>query len=386
MKVSVRDAATLQTVRPLEVAAYLRASGWQQEADLNGSAGVWTKLGLDQQVHDLTLPLRQDFADFATRMAEVLRTLADVEKRSELEILRDLATIAADLIRVRALGVTADDGTLPLEEAVKFVEHSRNLLLAAACAAIEKKAFYAKRKPDQAMDYLARVRMGQTEWGSYVLTILSPVPPELHQSDMLPLQFEEVEPFERKVTRTLVNALTAMSTAAARAITSGDMEPFMAAVPSGLSANLCEAIVGAAAVSSGGGIDIEVSWSRARPTKEIGAPPRIRVGKDYVSVIEEAARLFRQTASIEDFELEGLVVRLNRGPTAANGDVTILAYVDGHWRNVVVELGDASYSKAVQAHDQRIAVTCVGDLAKEGRNFRLLNPRHFELRIESGRD
>ena len=29
------------------------------------------------------------------------------------------------------------------------------------------------------MDYLRQVRMGQTEQGSYVLTILSPVAPEL---------------------------------------------------------------------------------------------------------------------------------------------------------------------------------------------------------------
>ena len=53
------------------------------------------------------------------------------------------------------------------------MERARDLVLAAACAAITKRAYFATRKPTKATDYLSRVRMGQTERGSYVLTIRS---------------------------------------------------------------------------------------------------------------------------------------------------------------------------------------------------------------------
>jgi hypothetical protein len=155
MRVRVQDAAALQTIKPLEVAAYLRANGWQREAEFDRHGSVWVKM-LPTGERDLLLPLRQDLADFPTRMAEVLSIIAAVEGRSELEVLQDVATTAADLIRVRALGVVAADGTLPLEQGVAFVEHSRNLVLSAACAAIEKRAFFAKRKPVQAMQYVER--------------------------------------------------------------------------------------------------------------------------------------------------------------------------------------------------------------------------------------
>jgi hypothetical protein len=97
-----------------------------------------------------------------------------VERRSESEILQDLVTTSSDLIRVRAPSREAESGSLPIEEAVAFVERSPDLVLAAACAAITKRAHFASRKPTKAMEYLSRERMGQTERGSDVLTILSP--------------------------------------------------------------------------------------------------------------------------------------------------------------------------------------------------------------------
>ena len=63
-------------------------------------------------------------------MSEVLGTLAEVERRSQLDVLRDIQTTTADLVRVRAPSRDAENGTLPLDQAVAFVECSRDLLLA----------------------------------------------------------------------------------------------------------------------------------------------------------------------------------------------------------------------------------------------------------------
>ena len=126
-------------------------------------------------------------------------------------------TTSSDLIRVRAPSREAESGSLPLEQAVAFVERSRDLVLAAACAAITKRAYFATRKPTRATEYLSRVRMGQIERGSYVLTILSPVAPALASEGELPLDLEPPEPYERQVTRTLAEGLAAMERAARQA-------------------------------------------------------------------------------------------------------------------------------------------------------------------------
>lgn len=381
MKVAVQDATTLRTLRPLEVAAYLRAKGWREEADLNGKASLWLLQQPEGSDFDVTLPLRRGLADYSLRMEELLTTLANVEQRSQLDVLRDVLTTTSDLIRVRAPSREAEDGTLPLEQAVTFVERSRDMLLAAACAAIDKRAFFAKRKPQQAMEYLGHVRMGQTERGSFVITLLSAVPPELRpaQAELLPV--DPPEPYERHVTRTLMIAIAAAEGAAQRAAVNGNMAPFNEAVERGVSANLCEALVGLSDVSPGQGLDIQMSWARTRPVAYL-VPHRVQFDSDSIVIIAEAARHFRETAPIEDFDVDGFVTRLNRGPSVLEGDVTVSALVDGKMKSIVLGLGPDAYSEAVRAHDDRRTIRCVGDLTKEGRGYRLLNPRHFVVVLQ----
>lgn len=379
MKVAVQDSATLRSLKPLELAAYLRANGWRREADLHGKGSLWQIHGSDGSEFDVTLPAKRDFADYALRMSEVLRTLAEVERRSQLDVLRDIETTTWDLVRIRAPNRDSENGTLPLDQAVAFVECSRDMLLAAACAAIDRRPFFAKRKPQLAMDYLGNVRMGQTERGSYVLTILSPVAPELHpaQGTLFPAVPED--PFERSVTRTLMNALTALERAAQDAAVVGNMTSLQSAVSEGVSANLCEAVIGLSAVSPGQGLDVQVSWSRTRPmSPETATPSRVVLGNDSIPIIEEAARLFREFTPLEDVEIEGFVTRLHRGRKAKEGEVTVEASVEGKLRQITLKLG-TEYSQAAQAHDKRRPVRCTGELVKEGRGYRLVDPRHFEF-------
>jgi len=142
------------------------------------------------------------------------------------------------------------------------------------------------------MEYLGRVRMGQTERGSYVLTILSPVAPALASQSELRLDDEPPEPFERQVT--LAEGLAALEHAARQAAASGGLSPLEEAVPFGVSANLCEAVAGLAAVSPAEGIEVRVAWSRTRPLVT-SAPSRIFLGSDSIPLIQEAARRFKDS-------------------------------------------------------------------------------------------
>ena len=108
-------------------------------------------------------------------------------------------------------------------------------------------------------------------------------------------------------------------------------------------------------------------------------PHGVYFADDRIPIIKEAARQFRETSALEDFEIEGWVKRLDRDQNVVEGEVTVVAAIDEHLRHVVLRLDRENYSKAVQAHEQRQTVRCSGELKKEGRGFRLQNPRHFEI-------
>ena len=376
MKAIVSDLEALRSLKPLELVQYLRFKGWQQDNDIGTKATLWVRAD-GSAADEIVLPKRRDFADFDLRMAEVLKTLAKTEARSQLDILRDVQTASADLVRLRAPARDAVDGSLAIDAAVSFVESARDLMLAAACAAIDKRSYFATRKAQQATDYLERVRMGQTERGSFVLTILSPVPPALKSEQGALFPNEPPEPYERAVTRTLARSLAAVSAAA-----QGDMKPFIDAVQWGVSANLCEAIVRISHVSLDDGVDIAIAWS---PTRAVASetPNRIRLQGDAIPLIEEAARLFRETSTIDDFELQGAVIALNRPEGAAIGRVTVAGFVESQARKVLIDLAEPDYSKAIAAHEQQAIVVCTGELMKQGRSYRLQNPRQFRLRGDS---
>jgi hypothetical protein len=143
-----------------------------------------------------------------------------------------------------------------------------------------------------------------------------------------------------------------MERAARDAAASGGMGGFEQAVRQGVSANLCDAVAGLSAASPEEGLDIRIAWSRTRPAANT-VPSRIVLGSDSIPLIQEAARLFKETAPVEDVELQGFVTRLARGPTETSGEVTLEGLVDGQLRRAIVELGEGIYLQAVQAHEQR---------------------------------
>lgn len=376
MKVTIRDEQVLRAIRPEELIAYLRSSGFREHGMLGGTAGLWRRRHDDDDV-EILAPLDPTLGDFASRMLDALKTLEVVERRSQIDILRDIATSMADVVRIPATRADLRDGSLSIQEGLLFYQSARDLLLAAACAALEPRSHYPSRRPGPAVQYLERARFGQTERSSYVLTVLSPVPPRLSMIEGAEGAEELEEPYERKVTTTLMTAVQVAGAAAARANATGALDHFRQAAQAGVSANLCEALVGLSQLCDPArDLEISVTWAAARPgPREV--PNRVRVPAGAVPVFSEAARIFRAQEPVPEFELRGVVLRLDRPEAATEGTVTILGLVEGHPRKVELRLTELEYGLAVRAHADRLPVACVGDLRHRGHTFTLEHPRQF---------
>jgi len=219
----------------------------------------------------------------------------------------------------------------------------------------------------EASDYMQRVRLGQTEHGSFVVTLLAPVPPLLQiplDPAWTPL---DDEPFDRRVTRRLMDALDACRAALELANTGEGMSGLERAVKVGVSANLCEAV--AQLVEYADGIEVALTWARTRPGPE--AYRRVGFSRADAEVLKEAARIFRSQRSRRDLELFGTVYQLKRDQDEAAGLVTLKALVDNRIQSVRAMLDQASYSLAVRAHDRKLPVIVRGNLECVGQRWQL---------------
>jgi len=376
MTSSWSNRSALEALRPLEMAAYLRSHGWREAQVVPGKGSIWST-GANGNTFEILLPLNHNLADYLTRLHQALETLALAEGRPPTQVWEDLTTSGADIVRAAVQRPDAEDGTLPLGAGVGLVDSTRDLMLAAACAAVRPRPYYATRKPNQALEYVSRLRLGQTGRGSYVVTILSRVPQGMQPAGGTELFGQVEEPFDRRATATLARALEAVQGAAERTAATGRLDAFQAAIAAGVSANLCQALVGMAGEGDAvQGLQFDFSWSPIRPVLE-PLPRRVRVLADALPIIREAGRILQETSPQEEFVLRGMVVRLDRPKGAEVGTVGIVAYIDGRPRRVNVELRGAEYDQAIRAHQERLPVVCTGELVREGRGLVLRNPRDF---------
>lgn len=379
MKATIRDIDTLRSVRPREVAAYLRAHQWTEAEYYADRYSTWYHHNGKEPV-EIMLPLTTEVRDYAARVADLLRALEETERRSQVEIMADIQTINHDVTRIAAEGNDLRDGTIPLKGAAQFVENTYALILAAACSTAQARAVYYSRKPPEATEFIEQVRMGQSERGSYVVTIYAPIPPQLSVSRQpaLPTLEQREEPFARRVSETLLRALSSVLHAADRAASSGQFEPFLDAVAVGVSANLCDAIVGLHEGSRAEKIRVRTTWSPIRPAP-IEIASELVIDSDTIPIIQAAGQHLRETSAREDFHLEGYIVNLARSPEAKGGEITIAGLVDNEFRNVHVDVQERDYEQAVRAHRDRLPVSCSGELTKVGRSYKLQNVRNFAL-------
>ena len=382
MKASIYDNTALNALGIGELNGYLHASGWQVERQFGDRGVIWIKR-FDNKEFEILVPQQRAFTDYAIHISQGLEVLSAVEERSELEIYRDIVQTQMDTVRLQFRSSVFEDGSVPLKQAVKIVEQARDMMLAAACATVEAKPYYHKRKQDKAMEHLDKVRMGQTEHGSFVLTLQTSVPPRLRREAQEPPLFPELasspeEPFERRVTLTLANSVLEAGKATLLAETTGDFSPFQQAVSKGVNANLCAAIAEMGLETNTNTLSIGFHWSPSRALLE-QIPSQVEFTKSHFQTLREAAQIFRSNAPMDDFELQGFVVRLGREEGNLEGQVTISGTVDNTLRRIQVTLNDIDYQVALDAHRHRQPVQCVGELVQEGRSWALRNPRNFAI-------
>ncbi|MDG4561667.1 MAG: hypothetical protein RKP20_16340 [Candidatus Competibacter sp.] len=371
MNVQIRDPALFRHLSHLDVRAYLAGQQWTEAGRIGNKATVHTQQDATHRTWEILLPSREDVADYPERMAEALRTLAQVEGRSELLIYRDLLAAGADVLRVAAPHA-ATDGTIAIRDGTLLHQEAENLLLAAACAVIQPRPSYHAGKVTEAVQYLETVRLGPSEIGSYVITLLSPVAPTLRRHSQQSLL--EDEPFARRVTYRLAEALDALEQAA-NAAASDDFAAFETRVSQGISANLCEAI--AQLTQQCHGIRLELSWARVRPA---GRPNFRRFfSRETGRLLEEAAREFRRNEPRLDCALTGWVIRLDREPDQFDGRATLRLLIDNRPRHVGVKFEQSMFDTVIHAFRDQIPISLDGDLFPVGQRYELANPRNLAL-------
>ena len=368
MTTNLRDQEVLRAVSPLALSAYARSVGWSKTEEF----GEYSDVYAGHQLPEILIPRTQRLGDYAQVVARLIAIFARAAEVDEVQLYNELVVADRDVFRIRANDGDSN-GTIDLSHGVALINGGRELVLAAACSLREPRPVYGARNDREANEFLRRVRLGQTEVGSFVVTILSPIVPPEVQLTLLGME-TDADPMERRITRRLAQALSAARVATTETM-SGQSGGFLEAVSEGVSANLCEALVKVVEPFESG--ELSITWARTRPRN----PGRsvVRFAGDDGLILREAARSFRILEARLDERLFGSFQSLRRDDSETEGTVTLRALVDGRVQWVTAVLSESDYNRAIIAHRERSPVIVEGDLDRFGQRWRLLNPRIVEI-------
>lgn len=381
MRVEIQDKEALLAISPLALSAYARSLGWEE-------CGVYRKYGdiyVAKNRPEIMIPNIQELDDYATVVATLIRIFAEVAGADEISLYHDLITYDRDVIRVRVSN--EDSGSVSMREGIDLVQGARELLLAAACSLDEPMPYYSAAAKIRANKHLKGFHLGQTEHGSFVIRVLTPVvKPSSIQQQLVPnmngdetdYDNEHLMNIERKVTRRLMSALSSTRNMTETEQIRSDKGSLNSAIESGINADLCRAIV--KLIGPFLAIDISSNWAR----NYIPEKPRdiVEFRKPHVQFLSKYAEYFDAQELENQREricLKGVVERLHRKENEVDGMIDLRAYVDPQERQVSAELSPPDYERAIQAHKGRSYIALEGELDKSSKSkWKLINAKVVE--------
>lgn len=324
------------------------------------------------------LPYDAAFRDYSTRLRDALLTIADVYRISSGEELAlRIASARNDILLIRADQETFD-GSIPLLEAQELLAGIQLMLTAAACSAIRPRARNRGRRPDAVKEFLAQeVRMGHALREGFAFTILARH--DDSRAEELPETSDGktvLRTYTRRVTTTLASGLAAAHELLKEP--SGiDLDD---AVERGASVELIDSLEKMSSHPGLQALDISFYWSpiQPRPGEVAG---RVILRRPHLQRIGQVRETLSSKQVIEQDEVRGQVVRLERAEDQEEGIVVIDDYLGRTRRRVKVRLSGEDYRTAIRAHEERRPIVATGEVTLEKRSLWLTGP--VEVRFPS---
>ncbi len=365
---------SIKLLLPNQLSSYLSYSGWVADGVINDVAQIWHRQEKEFESFEIVQPITKDIKDYNQRVYDLIEVLAELEKRSISGVINDLSNFFADVIKVRVIHEDVKEGSIPLNDGVLLFEKAKELMVSAVKSTYSKRKYFGGGKPsDEIFDFLQKMRLGQTEHGSYVVNLIAPITYKEEQQEEL-----VKNSVTRAITENLSRSLTAIDRSIEEYKSTQIMSSFDSAVESGVSANLCDALIGISGELKNRDVRVSISLSGAEENlREIkqdhafdsSAIPYLQIASDY----------YKEYYVLYDQVVSGLVTKLSHEENEEIGVIYISASIHGDEKSVKIELPIESYWQAHSAHKKLLLIECLGELHISPRSAKLLNINNFHV-------
>lgn len=358
-------------IATLDFNKYLESKGWYLKSVLNDIVGIWRSSRYPDS--EILQPIDISLMDFSRRAEVLLGVLAETQDKKIDEIVDEINEISNDIIRIRVIHNDVDNGTIPFNDGVELFVKAKELLVSAARSVVKvQKGFYGGKSPEIVTNYFDSLKLSQTEIGSYILKVASPI----YQQDEEQSDHCDV-PFGRIVSSRIIHSVLKLEKAVESFKKTNNHIHFERVIGDGVGASLCSAIVGLSGQRRNRTVEISIQPSPYASDENLKARV-VTVPSNDIPLIEHARDYYLNNYSAMNYELSGKVTKLvrDRDIDQNHGVVTITETISGSkgkTRKVEVVLNDKMYDEAIKAHEKSEVMHFIGTLIVSGRKAILSN-------------
>lgn len=374
---SVNFVDMTEKINSLAFAKYLKDTGWNLVPTKRTYIKIFQIIKEKDEAFQVIIPLDKTFSDYKYTMYQAIETVAYVEKQSPEQLLLFLLNPNTDILKIRLDKKGIEPGNILFDDAIHIYENAKKLIAATAQDIIHPKKYHQGRIDDSISQFIGKCKFGQTEIGSYVVSIVCPFA-ELDESDgykQLSI-FSEEEQCADSITRKVTNRIMSNVAQIKSSIDNGEYEKLVSENEKNLiSVNFYEALSGLNFEDEGSDIEFIAQWS---PAVKINRSPndRVLLSNNYYQPISAAIEKLKESSSSKT-RILGKIKKLESTPDASkriSGKITVV-YLDEDdaRRTATASLSKEDYDKAIIAHSHGSYVEIIGDLQHSGkRNISIL--------------
>ena len=359
-----------EKIDPLAFTKYLKNTGWDLFPRKNEKLKVYQYENGDD-FYQVVIPIDKGASDYRDAMYRAVKTVAEVEGKPIEQAMLYLLNPNTDILKIRLDRKDIEMGNILFDDAIRMYENTKKLLAATTLDILHPKKYHQGRIDDAVLRFLSGCRFGQTEIGSYVVSVICPFA-ELDEKEgykQLSI-FSDEEQCAASLTRQVTSRVMDNICQIKKHIDEGDLEGLLSKNGKGMiSANFYEALTGLNLDPEGTNIEFIAEWSPTVEDRSV-VESKISLTHDYYQPIETVTRKLKKKVDTST-RILGRINKLESAPDVSKrkgGRITVI-YLDEDEKKktVTVQLEKSDHSRAIEAHDKGLYVEIVGSLIRSGR-------------------
>jgi len=362
-------------IKPLETAKYLCDLGWNEIPTKTDALKIF-QFKSNDDFFQVDLPMSRDLRNYNWTMFKVAESIAHSAKKSIEQVVLELLNPLSDILRFRIHDESAISGSLIMEDCVNLYENAKKLITAAAMDVEQPRIFHAGRPSFNISEFIGSCRFGQTEIGSYVVSVVCPFGYLDNNRWVQRTVFSDAEQCSDSLTRKTVNkVITSINTITE--LTAGN---FKAIPEHGISANFLDALNNINIYRKGSTLDLTVKYA---PTisKNTLTITTASINHDYHAPISSLVSRIKSVQEREE-TFVGRIKDLSALPELENrrqGKIVVV-YPNEQFKisRVSTVLSTDNYDAAIDAHRNGKQVRLVGTISGTSR-VPSVNCSYFEV-------